>query len=437
MKSVWAALVGVGLSASVGIGIVTSAQTTLPDGEGRAIVQRMCGTGCHAIQAVTKHRMSPQRWEQVVDNMMVRGAVGTSTEIDLVVRYLARHFAGPDPEGTIGPASRASAGSPDVPPRAIAPTGATGPASAVEVAADTTRAAAAGWPVYGHDPGGQRFSPLTQLTPQNVAKLQRVWTLTSHPPELSPTATSAAAGSGGRSLPGDLSARAPRRGRMSQVTPLVIHDVMYLTTVANQALALEPETGRIIWQYDMKEDRGIPALRGLSYWPGDGLAPPTIFFGTSTGMLVALNARTGQPVREFAEDGVLNLREGVTDRFPKANYSLSSPPVIYKHLVITGSRVQEQPSLGPVRFSASVGRADGQAGLDVSHRPATRRVRPRYLGGRELEGPIRRQRVGPHDGRRRARSRVPAARLGHLRLLRRQIARAPTCSAARSLRWTR
>jgi quinoprotein glucose dehydrogenase len=340
------------------VGIARSAQDALPEGEGRSVVERMCGTGCHGIQSVTKHRMSPERWAQVVDNMMVRGAVGTRAETDLVVRYLTRHFAGPD-TGEVPGLGRMPAGSPDLAPRAAGSAGATGPASAVEIAADPRRGAEAGWPVYGHDPGGQRFSPLTQLTPENVAKLQRVWTLTSNPPAPSPGATAAAQGRGGRGLPGDLSARRPGRGRMWQVTPLVIHDVMYLTTAANQALALEPETGRTIWQYDLTEDLGIPALRGLAYWPGDGQAPPTIFFGTSTGLLVALNARTGQPVREFARDGVLNLRDGMTEGFPKANYSLSSPPVIYKHLVITGSRVQEQPSLGP---SGSVRAWDARTG---------------------------------------------------------------------------
>jgi quinoprotein glucose dehydrogenase len=145
---------------------------------------------------------------------------------------------------------------------------------------------------------------------------------------------------------GSNAAAGARRGRLNQVTPLVINDVMYLTTAANQALALEPETGRVIWAYDI-EDMGVPALRGVAYWPGDGDAPPTIFFGTSGGFLVALNARTGKPVTSFAKDGVLSLRDGMVDAFPQSNYGLSSPPVVYKHLVITGSRVQEQPSLGP------------------------------------------------------------------------------------------
>ncbi|HEY8548375.1 MAG TPA: PQQ-binding-like beta-propeller repeat protein [Vicinamibacterales bacterium] len=326
------------VAAAMGAQAGGRAQEALPPGEGQAVVQRMCGSACHAIQMVTNHRMSAERWAQVVDNMVVRGATGSPAEIDLVVRYLARHFGTADDSAAARPTDADAA----------VPTGpGTGPAERVAVAAHVTRGIETGWPVYGHDPGGQRFSPLRLITPENVHTLQRAWTFTSHPPEPPASPTPQASSAGGPQLPGDLSARrGGRRGRMSQVTPLVINDVMYLTTVANQAVALEPETGRVIWTYDIR-DLGVPALRGLAYWPGDGHAPPTIFFGTSAGKLIALNARTGRPVASFADGGVLDLRTGMTGRFPNANFALSSPPVIYKHVVITGSRVQEQPALGP------------------------------------------------------------------------------------------
>ncbi|MPZ18310.1 MAG: PQQ-binding-like beta-propeller repeat protein [Luteitalea sp.] len=331
-------------------------RTTLPAGAGRDLVQRMCGTGCHAIEMVTNHRYSAPQWAEIVDSMVVRGAVGTPEEIEIVTKYLATHLGGTEavPPAPGAGRSETSASVPDS--GTVPSSGATGPGRAVEVAASHGRIADAGWPVYGHDPGGQRYSPLTQITPENVAKLRRVWTLTSTPPVVvpSPEATSSEGGSRGAGASSNGAAasgangasRTKRRGRMSQITPLVINDVMYLTTAANQALALEPETGRTIWQYDI-QDMGVPALRGLAYWPGDGEAPPTIFFGTSGGFLIGLNARTGQPVSGFGQDGIVSLRDGMVDRFPDANYGLSSPPVVYKHLVITGSRVQEQPSHGP------------------------------------------------------------------------------------------
>ncbi|MGH9159354.1 MAG: pyrroloquinoline quinone-dependent dehydrogenase [Vicinamibacteraceae bacterium] len=328
-----------------------SSRATLPAGAGREVVRRMCGTGCHAIEMLTNHRYSAPRWAEIVDSMVVRGAVGTPAEIEIVTKYLTTHLHGPDtgsPAAGSGP-STMSAG-------AASASGATGPAGAVEVAASRGRVADAGWPVYGHDPGGERYSPLTQITPENVAKLRRVWTFTATPravPATTAAPSESASGVAAASSNGSSPAAAPaeasrrgRRGRMSQVTALVIDDVMYLITPTNRALALEPETGRTIWQYDIP-DVGVPALRGLAYWPGDGVAPPTIFFGTSGGFLIALNARTGRPVAGFGDNGMVHLREGMVDRFPDASFGLSSPPVVYKHLVITGSRVQEQPSLGP------------------------------------------------------------------------------------------
>ena len=83
------------------------------------------------------------------------------------------------------------------------------------------------------------------------------------------------------------------RARTSEVTPLVINGVMYLTTPYNRVVALEPETGKEIWKYELR-DLGAPATRGLTYWPGDKLAPPTLFFGTTGGYLVAINVKTGK-----------------------------------------------------------------------------------------------------------------------------------------------
>jgi competence ComEA-like helix-hairpin-helix protein len=63
----------------------------LPDGPGKAIVQRMC-TPCHGLDNVVRARMTKDRWSKVVDEMVARGATGTDDEIDDVVDYLAAHF---------------------------------------------------------------------------------------------------------------------------------------------------------------------------------------------------------------------------------------------------------------------------------------------------------------------------------------------------------
>ena len=195
-------------------------------------------------------------------------------------------------------------------------------------------AAQTDWPTYGHDPGGTRYSPLTQIDTGNVTKLVRAWSY-----HMKPADGGAQTASKGRG-------RGRGRGaRTSEVTPLVIGDVMYLTTAYNRVVALEPETGKEIWSTEIKG--GPPATRGLEYWPGDKESPPELFFGTEDGKLIAINAKTGKLVPGFGNEGEVDMKAGIMNGFPNAPYGLSSPPIIYKNVVITGAHVQEFPSLGP------------------------------------------------------------------------------------------
>jgi len=133
-------------------------------------------------------------------------------------------------------------------------------------------------------------------------------------------------------------------GRISEVSPLIIGGVMYLTTGYGRVAALEPETGKPIWTYDVKD--GMPAERGLEYWAGDAQSPPELFFGTSSGKLIALNAKTGNPVPGFGNEGVVDMKPGALNGLTNSMFGLSSPPIVYKNLVITGAHVQESPSTG-------------------------------------------------------------------------------------------
>jgi membrane-bound PQQ-dependent dehydrogenase (glucose/quinate/shikimate family) len=189
------------------------------------------------------------------------------------------------------------------------------------------------WPVYGHDDGGMRYSPLKQINTGNVSRLDRAWTYHTGDLDQRPSA--------------DASARAVA----FETTPLVIGNILYLSTAASRVIALDPATGGEIWKYDPQPNaRGktrYKAHRGVAYWPGDQRTPPRILFGTLDGRLIALNSKTGQPVPGFGNEGEVNLRAGVADRFPDLPYAVTSPPVIYRDLVITGAQVQERPGLGP------------------------------------------------------------------------------------------
>jgi glucose dehydrogenase len=173
------------------------------------------------------------------------------------------------------------------------------------------------WPVYGHDPGGMRYSPLKQITTSNIAQLRRAWTYHT----------------------GD-------SGRQFETTPIVVGGRMYLSTQTGRIVSLEPETGREVWSFDPKTGRS-KEHRGVSYWPGDPRTPPRIVFATGDARLIALDAKTGERIPTFGDNGEVNLRAGVADRFPNANYGVTSPPAIYRDLVIVGPNTQEGPSRGP------------------------------------------------------------------------------------------
>ena len=185
------------------------------------------------------------------------------------------------------------------------------------------------WPIYGHDPGGKQFSPLKQINTKNVTKLQVAWTY-----DTRPAPPPAAAGETPR----------PVRSRNSEASPLMVDGILYLGTPYNHVVALNPQTGKVIWDYD---GDSAPSTRGLAYWPGDRQLAPQIVVGTMNGWLYTLNAKTGKLNPGFGNEGKVNLKPGVSDKFPRGRYGMSSPAAIYKNLIFTGAQLQEEPADGP------------------------------------------------------------------------------------------
>jgi quinate dehydrogenase (quinone) len=189
------------------------------------------------------------------------------------------------------------------------------------------------WRLYGGDAGGTRFSTLQQINRTNVSKLKRAWTY--HMGE---------ADRGGNET--DRHHVAP-----FESTPLAIDGVLYFSTPSNRVIALDAENGKEIWQFDPQASsagqRQFFQHRGVSYWQSKNGDDRRILFGTFDGRLIALDAKTGKPYRDFGKDGTVNLRAGVADAFPGAEYSVTSPPAIYRDLVVTGAAVPEHPSKGP------------------------------------------------------------------------------------------
>lgn len=221
--------------------------------------------------------------------------------------------------------------------------------------ADRPPAARADWPTYGHDKGGQRYSPAAQITPANVADLRVAWTYHMKPAEEAEEDIAGAdAEHAADAGPQPRSARAgnPFRQRQtgdfagSEVTPLVVNGRMYLTTPYSQVIALNPQTGEEIWKFDVPNS-GRPSSRGVEYWAGDANSPASIIFGTREGLLIALQAGDGTPVRGFGQDGILDLKtDDVMNGMPNARYGMTSPPLVFDDLVLTGSAVGEFPAKG-------------------------------------------------------------------------------------------
>jgi len=189
------------------------------------------------------------------------------------------------------------------------------------------------WRFYGGDAGGTRFSALQQINRSNVGRLKRAWTY--HMGEID---------RGGNET--DRHHVAP-----FESTPLMVDGVLYFSTPSNRVIALKAETGKEIWQFDPQAghsgQRQFFQHRGVSYWQNRNGEDRRILFGTFDGRLIALDAKNGKPCRDFGDGGTINLRTGVADAYPRAEYSVTSPPAVYQDLVITGAAVPEYPSKGP------------------------------------------------------------------------------------------
>ncbi|MGH7506615.1 MAG: PQQ-binding-like beta-propeller repeat protein, partial [Longimicrobiales bacterium] len=186
------------------------------------------------------------------------------------------------------------------------------------------------WTVWGGDAGALKYSTLTTIDRGNVQQLEAAWSW--EPGE-------AAVPGPRQPVPGE----EVRPGNF-ETTPLVINDTMYLSTPYNRVVALDANTGEEIWDYDPETvEWGQPpngtgfVHRGIAIWTGDD-GSRRVFLNTRW-RLIALDARTGEPIRSFGEDGEIDLTEKLVWPTNRLHYTQTSPPVIYKDLVILGNGV--------------------------------------------------------------------------------------------------
>lgn len=186
---------------------------------------------------------------------------------------------------------------------------------------------AQGWQFYGGDAGGKHYSGAAQITRDNVSGLDVAWVYRS----------------GDEKTFGD-----SLSNTSAQSTPILLPEAagesLVYCTPYYRVIALDPATGRERWSHDPQIDRSSERpfrCRGVSYYeeirqPADATCRHRLFTSTHDRRLLALDALTGERCEGFGEEGEVALYSDARG----ADYvSNSSPPVVAKGVVISGSTV--------------------------------------------------------------------------------------------------
>lgn len=213
------------------------------------------------------------------------------------------------------------------------------------------------WQQYANSPKGTRFSGADQITPENIDNVKEAWVFNT----------------------GDIPSNSGA-GPEDQNTPLFIEDTLYICTPHNKVIALQPENGKKVWEYDPKiTTPNWQRCRGLAYYPGSNdvdakatidepnidqakeLATPQeyeethaaakanrctsrIFMNTTDDRLVALDPKTGELCEDFGDKGVVDLTKHMGD-VPPGYHGPTAPPTVAGEVVVVGARVADNYSV--------------------------------------------------------------------------------------------
>lgn len=206
--------------------------------------------------------------------------------------------------------------------------GAPAPTVATADAADTAiRKPGDDWPVYGGSEHAMRYSPLDQVTAENVSQLTQVWIAHT----------------------GDMPSEAAEGKYSPENTPLEIGGHLYACSAKGIVISLDAATGKEEWRYDPKvSDESIPygaTCRGVAYYavpnaPADQPCATRIEWGTLDARLIAIDAETGKLCADFGDGGMVDLNEGIGKTVPSW-YSVTAPPTIVRGITVVGAQVQD------------------------------------------------------------------------------------------------
>ncbi len=276
------------------------AQSALPDGPDRAVVERMC-TKCHGTEEFTGQRKTEQQWSDTVQDMISRGAIGTDDDVSKVVAYLTQYYGKRNNAAvaSVSNTSQSNASEPipaqEPPPAAMETTVSPGPTTGVTYhrilhANDEPQ----NWLTYGGTYKSLHYSLLKRITPENAKNLALKWVFQTHRMGLDPYET----------------------------TPLVVDGVMY-TMQGDDVVALDATNGRLFWIY-----RYTPATNAILCCGvisrGLAILGHTLYMSSIDAHLIAIDARTGKALWKTMVAPA------------SAGYTMTGAPLVVKNKVIVG-----------------------------------------------------------------------------------------------------
>ena len=184
----------------------------------------------------------------------------------------------------------------------------------------------ADWPAYAGTGAAQRYSPLTQINPDNVGRLQKVWEVHT----------------GGMPTASDY-----QKLYGTENTPLKVGNLLYTCTAKNVIVALDAATGKPVWRVDPHvPDAWIPyttACRGVAWYKVPGAAADTpcasrIIEGTLDSRLIAVDAITGKACTDFNGTGQQDTKIGMGWVSP-GSASINSAPTIVRGIIVVPHQI--------------------------------------------------------------------------------------------------
>lgn len=174
------------------------------------------------------------------------------------------------------------------------------------------------WEVVGGDPGITRYSALRQITIDNVADLEIAWTYHC----------------------GDTLERSDM-----ECNPIIVDGILYATTPNLDLIALQASTGEEVWRFtdpgemtkdpDTNRNQYYGLNRGVAYWRNG--EDRRILYSRGR-YLLAVNADTGQLIKEFGDNGRVDMRHGLSKPAEFVGIANPAAGVVFKDFLIVGSR---------------------------------------------------------------------------------------------------